>query len=135
MESTLCRALAMIKKAYNDFNTGNIPALMEIMQEDIIWQFNGSSFIPMAGTYEGKNAVLHFYQLVGESVTIEQYEPGEFIEAENKVVVVGKERTTAKATGKTFTGTWIHIRELEGDKLKKLRLFVDTAAAEKIYQA
>lgn len=135
MEATRSASLVIIKKAYNDFIAGNIPALLEIMQEDIVWQFNGSSIIPMAGTFEGKSAVLRFYQLVDESVTIEQYEPQEFIEAEDKVVVVGKERTTAKKTGKTFTGTWIHVWEMENGKLKRLRLFVDTAAAEKTYQA
>jgi hypothetical protein len=135
MEATHNTTLAMVKKAYRDFNAGNIPALMDILRDNVLWQFNGSSTIPMAGTYEGKNAVLQFYQIVGEAVTIEEYEPQEFIEVENKVVVIGRERTKAKKTGKTFQGTWIHVWELEEGQVKRLRLFVDTAAAENIYRA
>ena len=54
-------------------------------------------------------------------------EPHEFLDAGVEVVVVGRYRGVAKATGKQLDVPFVHIWTLEGDKAIRFRQYLDTA--------
>ena len=52
----------LVQSAYEAFGRGDIPALAEVMADDIEWVIPGDSDIdPNAGTFKGKDAVLGWF--------------------------------------------------------------------------
>jgi uncharacterized protein len=56
------------------------------------------------------------------------FEPREFIDASEHVIVLGWEKTTALDTNKTFETEWVHVFTVRNGKIVRWRGFFDTAA-------
>ena len=53
-----------MRDGYAAFGKGDLPALEELMTEDVVWHVAGST--PLSGTYRGRTAVLEFFGKVME---------------------------------------------------------------------
>src|SRR5262249_43829779 len=51
---------AIIRKAYEDFAHGNIPAVFEVLDPNITWHVPGHS--PLSGDYRGHDQIGSFFQ-------------------------------------------------------------------------
>ena len=51
---------SVIRKAYEDFAKGDIPAVLEAFDQSIAWHVPGHS--PLSGNYKGHNEVLGFFK-------------------------------------------------------------------------
>ena len=80
----------------------SIPALLDLLTDDVEWTLQGPSVIPFAGTRHGHEGVAEFFSVLGETLEFEQFEPREFVAQGDTVVVVGIERSVSKATGRTI---------------------------------
>ena len=69
-----------------------------------------------------------FFAKVGELDDIKVFEPREFIEAGDNVVVLGYEQSTARDTGKDFQSQWAHVFTVKNGKITRWRGFFDTAS-------
>ena len=58
------RYLALVRKGYEAFNTGDIATLAALMSHDVVQHVPGDS--PLAGDYKGIEAVLTYYGRLGE---------------------------------------------------------------------
>ena len=76
----------IIRKAYDDFGNGNVPAVLEAFDASITWHVPGHS--PLSGDYKGHDQVVRFYKhtlaLCGGIFAIEVHH----VLAEEDVVVV-----------------------------------------------
>ena len=65
--------VAIIRKAYEDFAKGDIPAVLEVFDTAIIWHVPCHS--PLSGDYKGHQEVIGFFQrtlaLCGGTFSIE----------------------------------------------------------------
>jgi ketosteroid isomerase-like protein len=50
----------IIRKAYDDFANGNIPAVLEAFDTSITWHVPGHS--PLSGDYKGRDEVVGFFK-------------------------------------------------------------------------
>ena len=119
--------VAVVRRNYAAVGSGDIPALLELLTDDVEWTLQGPSVIPFAGTRRGREAVAEFFSLLGENLEFQQFEPREFV-AQGDTVVLGYERSLIKPTGRTIEHEWAHVYTLRDDKITKLRVFEDTAA-------
>jgi uncharacterized protein len=85
--------------------------------------------LPHGGLYRGLEEVKRniFDPLDEEWWDEFSAEPEEFLEAGSEVVVVGRYRGTAKATGKQLDVPFVHIWSMEGVKAVRFRQYLDTA--------
>jgi uncharacterized protein len=120
--------VAVVQRVYEALGREDIPALLELLTEDVEWIYQGPSVIPFAGTRHGREGVVEFFTLLGESLEFEHFEPREFVAQDNRVVVIGFERSLIKQTGRTFEQEWVHDFTLMDGKISKVRSFEDTAA-------
>ena len=119
----------LVQKGYQHFSEGNIEAVLELFQPDIVWdECRGFPFIEGDGIFKGPEAVLQgvFSQLPahydGFSIDIlELFGCGE------KVVMVGHYRGTYKETGKHFKANATHVWTVKDGKLAHFFQAVDTA--------
>jgi uncharacterized protein len=109
------------------FGRGDVPAIVEMMDPEIVIEFYGPSVIPYAGTYHGKAGATKFFETVLSSVDIHQFDPEEFIAERDKVVVTGHLRLTARRTGGEIESDFVHVITLRDGKWLRFRDFMNTA--------
>ena len=118
----------VVQQAYDAFGQGDIPALLNLLTDDVEWSLPGPSVIPWAGTRHGHEGVTEFFSMLGKTLEFEQFEPREFVAQGDTVVVLGHERSLVKAMGRMFEQEWAHVYTLRDGKIAKARFFGDTAA-------
>ena len=118
----------VVQQGYEAFGRGDIPALLDLLTDDVEWTLQGPSVIPFAGTRHGHEGVAEFFSVLDETLEFEQFEPRDFVAQGDTVVVVGIERSLSKATGRTIEQEWAHVNTLRDGKIAKFRAFEDTAA-------
>jgi uncharacterized protein len=125
---TVQRNVGVVQGTYQAVGRRDIPALLDLLAEDVEWTMQGTSKIPIAGTHRGHEGVVRFFTLVGENIDFQQFEPREFIAQGDTVVAIGFERNLIKPTGRTFEQEWVHVYTLEDGKVTRVRIFEDTVA-------
>ena len=84
--------------------------------------------MPWAGSYRGKEQVKDFFTALAESTDFEMFEPLEIIpHGDERVVVLGRERFSAKVTGKKVELEWVHVYTIRGGKVASFKIYEDTA--------
>ena len=120
--------VGVVQQGYEALGRGDIPALLDLMADDVEWTLQGPPVIPWAGTRRGREGVAEFFSLLGENLEFERFEPREFVAQGDTVVVLGYERSLVKPTGRTFEQEWAHVYTLRDGKIAKGRFIEDTAA-------
>jgi ketosteroid isomerase-like protein len=120
--------VAVVQQAFEAFGRGDIFGVLDLLTDDVVWTFQGPSTIPFAGVHRGRQGIAQFFALVGEALEFEQFEPREVVAQGDTVVVVGYERSVAKATGRFIEQEWVHVYTLRDGKISTGRFFEDTAA-------
>lgn len=118
----------VVMETYAAVGRGDVPALLDLLDEQVVWSLQGPADFPFAGTYNGRDGVATFLQRVGETLTFEQFEPRTVIAQADTVVVVGYERSRAHATGRLLEMEWAHVYTLSNGRITSFRAFEDTAA-------
>ena len=118
----------VVQGTYEAVGRGDIPALLDLLTDDVQWTFQGPSTIPFAGTRRGREGVAEFFSLVGENLEFQEFEPREFVAQGDTVVVLGFERSLVRPTGRTFEQEWAHVYRLRDGKVAEFLALEDTAA-------
>ena len=125
--------VATIRSLYAAFAAGDVPAVLALMAEDIVW--NEAENFPYAdgNPYVGPQAVLEgvFARLGGEWDVFAAV-PEEYLDAGETVVVLGRYRGTFKATGRALDAELAHVWRLRDGKAAAFRQFTDTLQAARV---
>lgn len=119
----------VIQDVYTAFGQGNIPGVLDLLDEDVDWTFNGrSEDIPFGGRWQGKAKMMDFFQTVGATCDVLEFGPNEVISFGEHVLSLGHERVRVRATGRVFESDWAHLFQVIDGRVVRLREFYDTAA-------
>jgi ketosteroid isomerase-like protein len=120
----------LAQSAYEAFGRGDIPALAQVMADDIEWVVPGDpGDNPDAGTFKGKEAVLGWFGGLGSSLDFTTFEPREFIAQNDKVVSLVYAEATVRKTGRAVVNHEAHVWTFRDEKVARLQIYFDTAAA------
>lgn len=125
---------AIVEQAYNNFKTGNIDALLNLMSEDITWTLPEMEGVPFAGARTGRASVGEFFQSVGRSQDVLSFEPRELIAAGDKVIAPGSYTWRVKANNREFSSDFAHAWTIRDGKLIAFHEYTDTAACITAHQ-
>jgi ketosteroid isomerase-like protein len=121
--------LDLLREGYSNFAKGNIPAVLAVFDSNIEW--TEAKGFPYGGTYRGPDSVTEqvFTKLATEwdGYTVKAHE---FIDAGEKIVVLGKYSGTYKETGKSFEADFAHVWTLRDGKAVKFVQYTDTALVQ-----
>jgi ketosteroid isomerase-like protein len=115
-----------IRAGYKAFNAGDIPALIDLFAEDIVWHFPGNS--KLAGEHVGRDATLGVLGAYGEAA-------GGTLQANMIDVIANGDRVTGwandtgTASGRTLDVNSIVIFTLRDGKVTEAHHFVEDQAA------
>ena len=125
--------LETVQTAYALFDEGNIPALLELWDEPADWQSATgltSDDVPYAGKRQGKAALQEYFGILADTIDIHTFEPREFNDAGDTIIVLGYTDATYKATGKRFDGEWVRVIRLKDGKVVSTQEFTNTAGVK-----
>jgi ketosteroid isomerase-like protein len=90
--------VAVMRRAYEAFNTGDLDTVGEIFDESIVWHLPGGS--TMAADYDGREAVLAYFGHLGQETGGTFRADLERLLSDDDDRVVGLQRSTGDRNGK-----------------------------------
>ena len=118
----------IVKLAYSNFATGNVPGVLDLFDPAIEWlECKGMPFVKGDGVYKGQEAVV-----TNVFMNLPVYFDGfniavtEIFGADDKVVMVGYYQGTNNATGNQFKANATHVWTVKNGKLSYFFQAVDT---------
>lgn len=95
--------LATIRKIYEAFGRGDVPAILEHISPEVHWEFGTPDHgIPWLVQGRGREGVLSFFQAVGAELAFERFEVLAVMGEGEWVVGLIHLEAVAKRTGKRF---------------------------------
>ncbi len=123
--------LTIVKKAYEDFSQGNIPAVLGVFDDNIKWM--GASGFPFHnggdGIVVGPQQILEqIFAKIPAFFTVLEIDVQKIYESGNTVIVEAYFKGTWKATGNSFQANGVTIWDLQDGKVVPTFEAVDTGA-------
>nr|MBD3622321.1 nuclear transport factor 2 family protein [Sunxiuqinia sp.] len=121
--------LEILKKGYQDFETGNIEGVLSSWHKDIVWEeCAGFPYVSDDGKYVGSQTVLNeVLAPIPEHYDNFKIQISDFVDGGDKIVMVGHYTGTWKATGKKFKANATHTWTFEDGKAIHFFQAVDSA--------
>jgi ketosteroid isomerase-like protein len=121
----------IIENAYASFATGDVPAAIGAMADDIQW--TEADGFPLAGTYVGPQAVLDgvFARLgeIGDDFTVQ---PQHFVADGDTVVALGSYTWKHKSSGQPAVVKMVHVWTMNRGKAVAFQQHVDTVRVREL---
>lgn len=116
----------LIRSLYAAFARGDVKTILDSLDPAIEWVSIGDGkVIPWAGRRDGVTGASSFFQSLADNLEFEAFEPREFFEDGETVIVIGRTRARVK-NGSVFDSEWIHVFSLRSGRLLRFREFYDT---------
>lgn len=118
----------LVQQAYQSIKAGDVQLFLNSLADNVWWELPEMENVPFAGKWHGREQVEQFFSIVAQTQDVVEFEPEDFIEGGNKVVVLGRFLQRVKSTGKVSTSAWAHVWTVEDGKVTHFQEYVDTAA-------
>jgi ketosteroid isomerase-like protein len=119
--------VTLIQRGYEAFARGDIPTALALMDPTIEWYEPQAPGFPFAGVHRGPQAVAE--EVFGVVPTnFEEFAtvPQEFVDAGDRVFVLGEFRGKGKASGTPFVAPFVHIATIRNGKMARFQNYTDT---------
>ena len=114
---------------YKAYQAGDVDTIMKHLAPAVDWELVGpQSHMRYAGPRTSHADIRQVFAHMAADDDIQRFEPIEYIEAGDKLVVLGIVKGTARATGKAYETQWAPVFTYKDDKITRWRGFYDTAA-------
>jgi ketosteroid isomerase-like protein len=117
----------VVRQAYDAFASGDIPGLLELLDERVAW--SAPATLPQGGAFHGKDGALRFFQGVGaawETLKVDAEAIGAL--GPDLVVAVVHGAGVLRGAGHGEYGA-VHVFTLKDGKITQFREFVDLDGA------
>src|SRR3954447_25072986 len=115
-----------MRSAYESFNRGDVPSVLEALDPQIEWNEPGGGRAPQ-GTFRGSESVAKdVFAPVPENFDEFRAEPDAFIDAGDHIVVTGRFRGRPKGGG-GLDIPFAHVWEMRNGKAARFQHYVDAA--------
>ena len=123
----------LIRAIYAAFEAGDVAGVIARMSPGMVW--NEAENFPYAdgNPYRGPEAILSgvFGRLGGDWDGFAAL-PGEFLDAGDTIVVLGRYRGTYKASGKAIDAQFAHVWRVDDGKAVAFQQYTDTLQAARV---
>ena len=123
--------LQVVQQMFAAFGRGDLQGALSTLGENVDWQSPVSRHAPAqiswAKPRHGRQEVAAFFKELAEKMQIERMEVLEYTAQAGRVVVEGRNRGTARATGRAYEHDWVMVFTVQGGKIISHRHYYDTA--------
>jgi hypothetical protein len=115
------------RKMFDAFKQGDIPFILNNLDDNCQWNVMGAPILPFAGLYVGKGASL-FFSKMAEVIEFPTFEVENIFEVnESDVISTGRFVARSRKTGKTAQSPWVMLTRFKNGKAVFFQDYVDTA--------
>jgi ketosteroid isomerase-like protein len=122
---------AVVRRLFDAFGRGDIPAAMELFAEDVVFRspvtHTRHETLGWARPRRGRREVLQFFSELAGAVAPEPFEVLGMISKGDTVVVEGRNSGTVRSTGTRFTHDWVMVFSLRDGKITRNDHYYDSA--------
>lgn len=121
-------SIDFVHQLYNAFGRGDIPAVMEGMDVNIEWIESEAVNYPFNGLHRGPEGVATgVFERIPATYEDFAVKPQDFVEAGDRVIVIGEYTGRGKTTGKVFNSPFVHVMTVQNNKITRFQVYTDTA--------
>jgi ketosteroid isomerase-like protein len=116
----------LVKQIYERFNARDVAGLFELLSAD--FAYHARAELPGSGTYDragSRERLTALFEIFSEA----RFDPEEFIDAGEQVIVCGRETATGQASGAAVQEEIAHLWRLAGGRVHELRVYSKCADA------
>jgi uncharacterized protein len=117
--------LLAARDAYDAFDRRDLDALLERLAHNVAW--HSPETLPWGGTRHGHDGVATYFELLDEHVEDGWGEPDEYLDAGERLVVLGRMRGRARASGAEFEARFVHVWDFQDGVAVTFDSLVDSA--------
>jgi uncharacterized protein len=114
-----------LRRIYAAINRRDVEELASDVAHDIEW--NLPEWVPWGGTRHGPDGIRAFADTFSDHIDGNWADPDDFLLTEDRVVVIGRLRGQARATGQEFEVEFAHVWTFTDGVASRLRGYYDTA--------
>jgi ketosteroid isomerase-like protein len=118
-----------VKRIYEAFGRGDVPAILEVISEDVEWEYGApEAKIPWLEHGRGRAHVAKFFSTVAETLAFDRFDVGEIVGNDSLVVALVSLEARVKPTGKKLSEVdEVHIWRFDASgKVARFRHRADT---------
>ena len=101
--------LDVVRSMYAAFGSGDLEGILSSLDPQVSWRTPGAPDLPSGGLRHGVPAVREFFGLLLNTLDITDFQPQDFLAADDKVVVLGTSREGPKGSGRLVNFRWVHV--------------------------
>lgn len=121
-----------VRRGYDAFARGDIPAALEVLHPEITWHVPGRS--PLSGDYHGHPGVLEFFGRCQElSAGTLRVKPDEILADGDRVVVLST--VSAERHGQFWSSPEVHVLRVADGRITAFREFQGDQETEDLFWA
>src|SRR3989442_4870875 len=83
--------LEIVRGCFAAFQRGDIPAILNLCDDNVEWIEPGAPVIPYAGRGKGKSSAAEFIRVIGETTEVLKFEPQQYVASGDRGVAVGSD--------------------------------------------
>jgi ketosteroid isomerase-like protein len=133
LETTTGSSLELVQNLFAAFGKGDVQFILDHVADDCRWVAPGEG-IPASGVHIGPAGVGHFFQTLVATEQITLFEPRNYFQKGDEVVVLGAEEMQVIKTGKRAATNWVMVFGVSDAKVTRFEMFFDTAAYARAHQ-
>lgn len=124
--------LATVQQLYASFGQGDVPGILEKMDENVRWEEWADNTAQKAGVpwmlpRKGKDGVLAFFQYLGTHLKISDFQVLSLMDGGNQIAAEFIIEAEILATGKKYRDEEVHLWTFnDAGKVVRLRHYLDT---------
>lgn len=119
----------VVRHAFDDFNRGDIPAVVRVLDQDVDWHNPDAPYPPPAGGGRQRgpdNVVAAIFGPVPETWDGFQAVGERFLDADDHVVVTGRFTGRARATGGQLDAPFAMVFQMRAGRVARVDQYTDT---------
>ncbi len=123
----MSKPIEIIQSIYAAFGRGDIPAILEVLHEDVRWDADVVDHgIPWVRPRRGKQAVVGFFETLSQ-LEFKKFNVRNLLVGGNQVAAVIDLELVVKATGRSVSDVEVHLWTLDdAGRVTAMRHLIDT---------
>jgi ketosteroid isomerase-like protein len=117
-----------VRSVYSAFGRGDLPGILELLDETIVWITPGSTAVPLSGKRRGIDAVRGFFEQLAQRMTFTVFEAREFLAQGNRVIALVHYEGRDNTTGRPFTAEAAMLWTIGNGRVLRFQEYTDTEA-------
>ncbi|MGZ9934654.1 nuclear transport factor 2 family protein [Streptomyces sp. NC-S4] len=118
----------VIRTFFRLFDEGRLADIEPLLAPDFEWVYHGPASLPWAGVYRGVEGFRAFFAIVRELIRVQECEAHEYLDAGDRVVVLGVSRTHVLANGARYEAQWMNVFTVRDGLISRYLDLFDTAS-------